>query len=85
MFTITNLLLCVEAYKAGRFTHEKIKNEIFDNDEFRRFIINQLRERMRIFTEEYMWEFGFQHTNNLALYKFKPHFAILVHSRLLTN
>ena len=27
MFTITNLLLCVEAYKAGRFTHEKIKNE----------------------------------------------------------
>ena len=34
MFTITNLLLCVEAYKAGRFTHEKIKNEIFNNDEY---------------------------------------------------
>ena len=34
MFTIKNLILCVEAYKAGRFTHEKIKNEIFNNDEF---------------------------------------------------
>lgn len=32
--SVTNLLLCVEAYKDGEFTHEKIKNEMFKNDEF---------------------------------------------------
>lgn len=31
---VTNLLLCAEAYKAGRFTHETIKNEMFNNGEF---------------------------------------------------
>ncbi len=31
---VTNLLLCAEAYKAGRFTHETIKNKIFNNGEF---------------------------------------------------
>ncbi len=31
---VTNLLLCAEAYKAGRFTHETIKNEIFNNSEY---------------------------------------------------
>lgn len=31
---ITNLLLCAEAYKSGQFTHEMIKNELFNNDEF---------------------------------------------------
>ena len=31
---VTNLILLAEAYKAGRFTHETIKNEIFNNSEF---------------------------------------------------
>lgn len=31
---VTNLLLCAESYKNGEFTHEKIKNEMFKNDEF---------------------------------------------------
>ncbi len=31
---ITNLLLCVEAYKAGEFTHEIIKNKMFNNKEY---------------------------------------------------
>ena len=31
---VTNLLLCAEAYKAGRFTHKTIKTELFNNDEF---------------------------------------------------
>ncbi len=31
---ITNLLLFAEAYKSGQFTHETIKNHIFNNDEF---------------------------------------------------
>lgn len=31
---VTNLLLCAEAYKAGYFTHEAIKNEMFNNGEF---------------------------------------------------
>ena len=32
--SVTNLLLCAEAYKAGWFTHETIKNEMFNNKEF---------------------------------------------------
>lgn len=35
---ITNLLLCAEAYKSGSFTHETIKNEIFNNAEYIRLI-----------------------------------------------
>ena len=31
---VTNLILLAEAYKAGRFTHETIKNEMFNNSEF---------------------------------------------------
>lgn len=31
---IANLLLCVEAYKSGEFTHETIKKEIFNNTEY---------------------------------------------------
>ncbi len=31
---VTNLLLCAEAYKAGRFTHETIRDEIFNNAEY---------------------------------------------------
>lgn len=31
---VKNLLLCVEAYKEGNFTHEQIKNVMFKNDEF---------------------------------------------------
>ena len=31
---ITNLLLCAEEYKAGRFTHETIETKVFNNDEF---------------------------------------------------
>lgn len=31
---VTNLLLCAEAYKSGSFTHETIKNEIFNNTEY---------------------------------------------------
>lgn len=31
---ITNLLLCAEAYKSGSFTHETIKNEMFNNTEY---------------------------------------------------
>ncbi len=31
---VINLLLCAEAYKSGRFTHEAIKNEVFNNGEF---------------------------------------------------
>lgn len=31
---VTNLLLCVEAYKTGLFTHETIKTNIFNNSEF---------------------------------------------------
>lgn len=31
---VENLLLCAEAYKSGRFTHETIKNEMFKNKEF---------------------------------------------------
>lgn len=31
---ITNLLLCVEAYKAKKFTHETIKTNVFNNSEF---------------------------------------------------
>lgn len=31
---VTNLLLCAEAYKAGLFTHETIKNKMFNNGEF---------------------------------------------------
>lgn len=32
--SIINLLLCVELYKNGNFTHEKIRNEMFNNGEF---------------------------------------------------
>ena len=32
---VTNLLLCAEAYKAGRFTHKTIKTELFNNDDFK--------------------------------------------------
>ncbi len=31
---VTSLLLCAEAYKAGRFTHKTIKNVMFNNGEF---------------------------------------------------
>lgn len=31
---VSNLILCAEAYKAGLFTHEKIKNKLFNNGEF---------------------------------------------------
>ncbi len=31
---VANLLLCAEAYKAGCFTHETIRNEMFHNEEF---------------------------------------------------
>ncbi len=31
---VVSLLLCAEAYKSGCLTHEKIKNEIFNNSEF---------------------------------------------------
>lgn len=31
---VTNLLLCVEAYKTGAFTHETIKSKMFNNSEF---------------------------------------------------
>lgn len=31
---VTNLLLCAEEYKSGRYNHEKIKNEMFHNGEF---------------------------------------------------
>lgn len=31
---VANLLLCAEAYKAGFFTHKKIKDEMFKNGEF---------------------------------------------------
>lgn len=31
---VTNLLLFAEAYKAGQFTHETIKNNLFNNGEF---------------------------------------------------
>ena len=31
---VTSLLLCGEAYKAGRLTHETIRNEMFNNEEF---------------------------------------------------
>lgn len=31
---VANLLLCAEAYKAGSFTHETIKNKICENGEF---------------------------------------------------
>ena len=42
---ITNLLLCVEAYKSGRFTHETMKNEIFNNTEY---IFNQQKENRQV-------------------------------------
>ncbi len=32
--SVTNLLLSAEAYKSGKFTHEQIKNEMFNNGEF---------------------------------------------------
>lgn len=32
--SVTNLLLCAEACKSGEFTHERIKNEMFKNNEF---------------------------------------------------
>ncbi len=32
---VANLLLCAEEYKSGRFTHEKIKNEMFNNSEYK--------------------------------------------------
>ncbi|MBE6809076.1 MAG: hypothetical protein E7524_06350 [Ruminococcaceae bacterium] len=31
---VINLLLCAEAYKSGRLTHEDIKKEVFNNGEF---------------------------------------------------
>ncbi len=31
---VANLLLCAEAYKSGCFTHETIRNEMFNNEEF---------------------------------------------------
>lgn len=32
--SVANLLLCAEAYKVGKFSHETIKNEMFKNGEF---------------------------------------------------